>query len=303
LKIIFDLEKPERIDIFLSKKLKISRSATQKLILEKIIINSKKPKKTGVFLKKNDEIKILEKLENQENLDQKNISQKIKIIFENYDFLIVEKKSGIVVPPDKNHPKNSLAEILINMKKIPKEMEKHNFGVVHRLDKPVSGILIFSKNPNTSEYFWNIFKKRQIKKKYFAITFCPQNFPLSGEIDAPICRDKKNRQKMTIKSSQNSRNAKTFFEILEQKKEFSQVEIFPQTGRMHQIRTHLSSIGLPILGDKIYGNKKLEKKLKIKIPRIFLHAEKLIFIPPGKKSQQEFFCSIPKEFEIFWEQI
>ncbi len=248
----------ERLDTFLAKKLKLSRNQIQHLIKEdNIHLNDKTPRKTGVKLKKNDKIAY--------RLPEKTSTHKpedipLEIIFEDKNILVINKPAGIVVHPDNSgHSSGTILNAALAHCK--------NAKPVHRLDKDTSGVLLIAKNIKTHEKLSKLFKDRKVEKTYIALVKGHLKTK-EGRIEAPIKRDSKNRQQMAI--NRLGKNAITTFKVLETYPKTSLLEVKIETGRTHQIRLHLASIGHPVIGDKKYGDPKSA------FPRQFLHAKKLI---------------------------
>jgi len=153
---------------------------------------------------------------------------------------------------------------------------------VHRLDKETSGVLILAKNNLIFNYFKNLFKARKVKKEYIALVK-GETRKQEGIIDLPLTRSKKSpiKRKVAIKKDEG-RIALTRYKVLRLYNGYTLLEIFPQTGRTHQIRVHLASIGFPVVGDKMYG--KAKKLNKLNLPRHFLHAHTISFVLPSGKS-------------------
>lgn len=212
----------------------------------------------------------------------------IKIIFENQDFLVLDKPAGILVHPTAAGESDTLVSWLID--KYP-NIDKLNWpdparpGIVHRLDKDTSGLIILAKNPETLERLQVLFKSRDIKKTYQALVL--GKTPAEDKIEAAIVRDSQNNQ-MKVQETTYSftrgtvRPAVTEYKALKyyryQDQDLTLVECYPQTGRMHQIRVHLKYAGFPIVGDQMYFNK-ASKKISndLNLNRQFLHAVKLEF--------------------------
>ena len=213
---------------------------------------------------------------------------KIKIIFENNDYLIVDKPAGILVHPTSANEPNTLSGWL--KEKNPEIInldwpDKNRIGIVHRLDKDTSGLIILAKNPETLAKLQALFKTRQVKKTYQCLV--AGHAPETGKINIPIVRDNQKDmmrvQAMSFSFSHGTpREAVTEFKTIARyqfkKDELSLVEVYPQTGRMHQIRVHMKHEGFPLVGDQIYFNK-LSKRIskELGIDRQFLHAVKLEF--------------------------
>lgn len=212
----------------------------------------------------------------------------IKIIYENENFLIVDKPAGILVHPTAANETNTLVDFLTQRYT---DLKKLNWpdpiraGIVHRLDKDTSGLIILAKNPETLENLQAKFKKREVKKTYQALVV--GHAPSEGKINIPIVRDSQKdmmkTQIMTFSFSKGTaREAETLFETVCRYKyknqELSLVNVRPQTGRMHQIRVHMKHEGFPLLGDQLYFNKPSKRLSKdLCIDRQFLHATHLEF--------------------------
>lgn len=213
----------------------------------------------------------------------------IKIVYENNNLIIIDKPAGLLVHPTAAHEPNTVADWL--MAKYPEIKncdwpDKNRIGIVHRLDKDTSGLLILAKNPPMLKSLQEKFKKRQIKKTYRALVY-GKVAPKTGKIKAAIIRDRrKNRQKIAEAAYSFTRGkirpAVTKYKVLKyyryKKDDLSLVEAYPQTGRLHQIRVHFKFIGHPIVGDQLYfikPSKKLSKDLNIN--RQFLHTIMLQF--------------------------
>ncbi len=208
------------------------------------------------------------------------IMMNIPIIFENKDFLVINKPSGILVHSAKANEK-SLVDWLVacypNIVEVGED--KNRPGIVHRLDKETSGILIIAKNQKAFEYFKKLFQEHLIKKGYLALVY-GEFKNKKGVINKPIGIAASSIKRSTAAQRMKElKEAITEYEVIEifeyQKEKLSLLKVFPKTGRTHQIRVHLASIGHPIVGDKIYGRKKQSIET-----RLFLHAYLLEFISP-----------------------
>lgn len=280
MQIIYESELKERLDKYLTQETEFSRGQIQKLIeAEKILVNSTKVKQT-YKLKSGDIIDIKEE---KEDNTLKPIKHELEIVFENDDLLIINKPAYISVHPSTEdiHEVTIVNWLLGNNIKLSTINTELRPGIVHRLDKDTSGLLIIAKNDKAHLKLNELFSDRKIVKKYLAICF---NEPESenGRIDAPISRDFQNRTKMTVENSSHARVAITDFKIVEkfmlEDQRLSILECDLKTGRTHQIRVHLKAIGTPIVGDQKYGSKKLNERFFPKLKRQALHAYKLEFM-------------------------
>ncbi|MGB9847811.1 MAG: RluA family pseudouridine synthase [Minisyncoccia bacterium] len=207
--------------------------------------------------------------------------EKIKIIFENEDFLVVNKPNGLLVHSAKKDEK-TLVDWLLNRYPKIKDVgeDRTRPGIVHRLDRETSGLLLVAKNQKAFEYFKKLFQEHQIKKGYLALVY-GEFKNKKGIIDKPIGIVSSSIKRSTAaKKMKELKEAITEYEVVDswefEGEKYSLLKVFPKTGRTHQIRVHLSSIGHPIVGDKIYGRKKNDLS-----PRLFLHAYFLEFKAPN----------------------
>ena len=230
--------------------------------------------------------------------------KKLKIIFQSQDLVVIDKPVGIAVHLQKTkkpQKEATIVDILMNEFPELKKIGGERPGVVHRLDKNTSGLLVVAKNKKTADYLKKAFKERRIKKAYEALILGKLE-PKEGIIDAPIGRSFKNRTKMAVVSLDEGRKAITEYKVLEYlppgKDTYSLVQVRPLTGRTHQIRVHFASIGHPIVGDKVYGSKKQKESLG----RQFLHASSLGFKLPGGE-YKEFRSRLPNDLRNFLERL
>lgn len=233
------------------------------------------------------------------------------IIYENENFLIINKPSGLIVHPTTFKEKNSLVDFLVEYCPQIKNVGDDKIlrpGIVHRLDKDVSGLMVIAKTQETFDHLKKQFKEQKVKKEYYALVYGDVKEE-KGIIDLAIGFSKrKSKIKMTVFSQNKSKTAITEYEVLKRFSNFTPNEqasmgftllkVKIKTGRTHQIRAHLAFIGHPILGDKIYRNKGLERKnKKIKLDRIFLHSFKLGFFDLENK-WMEFEKDLPEELKL-----
>lgn len=279
MQITFEGTSKPRIDKYLSQTTEFTRGQIQKLISQQhITINGKSIKQT-YKLQDGDQIHITPPDTNHE---LKAIAHPLEIVFENQDIYIINKPAGISVHPSEQNPgeETLINWMLGNRMELSNPSDKLRPGIVHRLDKDTSGLLIIAKNNPAHQKLNQMMADRKIQKNYYAICFFE---PMSkqGVIDAPIARDFTNRTKMTIENSSHARTAITEFTLLKSQKleehKLSLLDINLKTGRTHQIRVHLNSIGLPIVGDQKYGSNKLNRRFFPEIKRQALHAYKLQF--------------------------
>ncbi len=266
----FTASKAQRLDKFLSEKLQTSRNQIEQLIKKGYVkINGSGIKKGGIKLKTGDIIEY--EIPDIEKKETKKVDFDIPILYEDEDLLVINKPSGIVVHPAPSVKKATVVDWLKAKEfSLSNLAGEERFGIVHRIDKETSGALVIAKNNKTHEFLSNQLKDKSMGRYYIFLL----NHPLKEAfcVDKPIARNPKNRLKMAI--VQNGRNAKTLFIPIEQN--LGAAKLY--TGRTHQIRVHLNSIGRYILGDKTYGKKEQNTK------RVMLHAKEIYFTHPnGKK--------------------
>ncbi|HOJ49573.1 MAG TPA: RluA family pseudouridine synthase [Spirochaetota bacterium] len=236
----------KRIDVLLAELIGISRTTVKKFE-ENILVNGKRVK-TSYKIKKGDNIDFKYKEEIEcNNINPQDIP--IEIVYEDEYILVVNKPYGMVTHPAKGHKENTLLNAVFW--KI-KEKESDRPGIVHRLDKDTSGLIIVAKTKKAQEILIKNFKKRRINKIYYALVEGHLT-TTKGLINLPIGRDKKNRFKFKV--TEEGKEAITLYKVIKEYKNASLLAIKIKTGRTHQIRVHLSHIGNPVVGDKIYGKK------------------------------------------------
>ncbi len=278
-------DKLERIDNYISSKSDISRSRVQKLIKnEKVLVNGGSVKANYV-VKIDDEISILE----EEKVDMDIVPQDIDInvIYEDDDLLVINKASGMVVHPAAGHYTDTLVNALLYRFKLS-NMDSDRPGIVHRLDKDTSGLMLVAKNDFTHEKLSEMIANREVVRKYVALVQGVLRHD-SATIDAPIGRDINNRQKQAV-TAINSRDAVTHLTVLERYSNHTLIECKLETGRTHQIRVHLNYIGHPVVNDPVYSNKKSNEFGQL------LHSKFIAFTHPRTKELLSFEVDIPSEF-------
>ena len=278
--------KGTRLDKFLHQVLKpISRSKITSLIESGNILIDGKKKKASYSLKGEETIYISVV---EEKKELRPFAFNVNILYEDDSILVVDKPAGLTTHPPQITYDETLVNALLYMGKELFAASKLRPGVVHRLDKETSGVMVLAKNEHGYKSLVEQFKKRKIKKEYRAICWgIIKEDSLS--VDVPLARDKKNRLKMKV-SFVKSRSALTHINVLERLKESTYIALDLLTGRMHQIRVHLKFLGYPLVGDKKYG-------IKDKYDDLFLHAYKLGFYHPDTGKFLEFKSKIPEYFD------
>lgn len=295
--IIHQYDKDKRLDICLSEQLKITRAKAQELIEKEFVKVNGVSKSKSYKLKLNDLVEVIDVLYQSVSEQEKLIPQNIpiNIIYKDDYLVVLSKPAGMVVYPCPGHKDGSLMNALAyHISKLASVGGPLRPGVVHRLDKDTSGIMVVALNDKAYYKLMEIFKKREVKKEYIALVYGELNG--SGEIVTPIGRAIHDRKKMSIKSKK-AKEAQTNWEVLKSFKNYTLVKTRIITGRTHQIRVHFSSIGHPILGDKTYGKKTYLElgRQKIFIPRQMLHAQSIEFIHPVKGDLLQFEDPLPED--------
>ena len=284
-----DEETGERIDSFLSGKTDFTRTRIQQLIKDRNITVNGKPTKSSYKIEENDEIII--EVPEVETTEIKPENIKIDIVYEDSDIAVINKQAGLVVHPAHGHYSGTLVNaILYHIKDLSGINGEIRPGIVHRLDKDTSGLIVIAKNDKVHTALTEMFQEKKIRKTYLAILKGKLN-KSEGKIVTQIGRDKNDRKKMTvIDDITKGKNAITNYRIISQNNLFTLVKVNIETGRTHQIRVHMRHLGYPILGDSVYGRKDNEK-------RQMLHAYKLEFLHPVTGRQMEFTGEIPEDFQ------
>lgn len=280
----------KRIDLYISQNTDMSRVTIQRLIdNEKVLVNHKKVK-SSYKIQENDKITIEEEKPKEVLLEAQEIP--VQVLYEDKDIIVVNKPKGMVVHPANGNLNGTLVNALMSICKdslsgIGGEIRP---GIVHRLDKDTSGVLIVAKNDKSHINMSEQIKNHEVEKTYIALVkgFVKEN---EATIDMPIGRSTKDRKKMTV--SKNGKNAITHFKVLERFKNYTLLEVKIETGRTHQIRVHLTQIGYPIVGDEVYSNGKNEWNVQGQC----LHAKSLRFKHPITGKEMFIEAEIPQYFE------
>lgn len=286
-----------RLDKFIADKCEdLSRTMIQKLIEEeKIYINGKKAK-SSVKVKKEDIVEIEEIEVKEISLEAQDIP--VDIIYEDSDIIVVNKPKGLVVHPANGNPDGTLVNAIMNICKdslsgIGGELRP---GIVHRLDKDTSGLIIIAKNDKAHIELSRQIKEHEVEKTYMALVRGEVKDE-TASIDMPIARSTKDRKKMAV--SKDGRNAVTHFKVLERFNGYTLLEVKIETGRTHQIRVHMSHIGYPVVGDMVYSN----GKNPFGIEGQMLHSYNLVFKHPITKETLNLQAPLPKYFEEVLEDL
>lgn len=285
-----DSEEKVRLDKYLPAILDESRSTVIKRIeAETILVNGNlvKPSflvKTGDIIEVNDF--------SLPEMDVLPVKMDLDIVYEDNDLMVINKPSGLTVHPGAGNYDNTLVNGLMYYTNELSDLSGENrLGIVHRIDKDTSGLMIVCKNNKIHEVLAEGFKSKTIKRDYLALLV--GEFPhQSATIDAPIGRDPNNRKMYTV-TDKNSKDAITDMEVITRYKGYTLVKCRLRTGRTHQIRVHMKYIGFPVYNDPIYTNKTCTEFGQ------FLHSSHLVFTHPVTNEEMEFSVPLPKEFQEF----
>jgi 23S rRNA pseudouridine1911/1915/1917 synthase len=281
----------KRLDIFLNDEIEdSSRSALQKLIEKQYITVNDKAVNKNYKLREGDVVAV--DMPEPENLSIEAEDIPLEVLYEDRDLLVINKPQGMVVHPAPGHYSGTLVNAL--MYHCGDELSGINGvmrpGIVHRIDKDTSGILVVAKSDRAHRGLTAQLAEHSMKRLYNAIVYNSFNED-EGTVDKPIARSQNDRKKMAVR--QDGRNAVTHYRVLKRLGKFNLMEFRLETGRTHQIRVHMASIGHPLLGDEVYGPKKSPFNLQGQV----LHARVLGFVHPVTNEYMEFESPLPEYFE------
>ena len=289
----FEDETPERLDKYLVGQLQeFSRSRIQGLIADgHVDVNGLAARKAGQTLETGFYVTVRIPPTAPTNLIAEDIP--LDIVFENDDLIVVNKPAGMVVHPAAGHSSGTLVNAVLghdpDLEGIGGEERP---GVVHRLDKETSGLILLAKNERAHRWLQDQFRLRKVEKTYLALVDGKPPTP-SGRVEAYIGRDPKQRKKMAIVSEKKGRESISDYTTVEEFDKHTLLEFHPHTGRTHQIRLHCAFLKCPIVGDEIYGR----RTSSVEIGRQFLHAYRLKIILPNETELRQFEAPLPEELE------
>ncbi|MGQ9647025.1 MAG: RluA family pseudouridine synthase [Thermodesulfobacteriota bacterium] len=299
----------KRLDQFLSQtEFNLSRSQAKKLIEEKAILLNQKSAKPSAHLKQGDLITAT--LPEPKPLSLKAEATPLHILYEDPSLLIVNKPPGMVVHPAAGNLSGTLVNALLyHCKDLGGINGVLRPGIVHRLDKDTSGVMVVAKEDQAYHHLTKQFKNRTVEKVYLAIAY-GKFHQSEGLIESAIGRHPKERKRMSTRT-RKGRLAITRWKVIEDLNRFSLLEIYPQTGRTHQIRVHLSSVGHPLLGDPLYGRKgrpgsikdPILKECVRRMNRQALHAHRLAFDHPRTGERVQFEAPLPQDMKDILERL
>lgn len=277
-----------RLDKYISEMCPdLSRTQAQRLIEDGQVTVNGNQEKASYKLSASDRVHVIIPPPTPSHLAPENIP--VPILYEDDDVLVVDKPAGLTVHPAPGHPGHTLVNaVLSHLTTMSDELQRP--GIVHRLDKDTSGVMVIARNPVAHENLAAQFKQHTVKKVYLALVR-GRVTPEEGIIEAPIGRDTGDRKKMAISGESRGRKALTRYKVIQYLGNYTMLEVMPQTGRTHQIRVHLAAIGYPVVGDVTYGVKSPV------LSRQFLHAHKLGFHLPTTGEYVEFTSPLPEDLE------
>ncbi|HEX9018090.1 MAG TPA: RluA family pseudouridine synthase [Anaerolineaceae bacterium] len=289
----FSEAQSERLDKFLVHCLPdFTRSRLQNIIRDGLVkVNGVVVTKSGFVVEPGSQVEILLPAPRPTAILPETIP--LKIIFENNDLVVIDKPAGMVVHPAAGHDQGTLVNaVLAHAPDLEGIGGEQRPGVVHRLDKDTSGLILVAKNDKTLNWLQDQFRLRMVRKNYIALSDGHPPTP-TGRIEAAIGRDPSLRKQMAIVSDAKGRAAASEYKVLESFPAHTLFEVHPETGRTHQIRLHLAFIGCPIVGDALYGHKRPSLELK----RQFLHAARLTITLPGETQMRTFESPLPDDLQ------
>lgn len=278
-----------RIDKYLAEKTEISRENITKMIKDDFIFVNNKKVKNSYKVELNDLIEIKEGYIKPITVKAKKME--LDIVYEDEYLMVINKPSGLVVHPAAGHFTGTLVNgLLSHTSNLSDSNGILRPGIVHRIDKDTSGLIIVAKNDKAHEKLAAQLKDKTLSRIYVALVHGRINHD-TGTIDAPIGRDPLDRKKMCV-TDVNSKDAITHFRVLERYKNATLIELKLTTGRTHQIRVHMNYINHPVINDPVYGFSKKTTSFGQ-----MLHAKEISFIHPSTNEKMTFKCDVPKEFE------
>ena len=292
MKLVVDKENI-RIDKYLSDNLDYSRELITKMLKGNFILVNDKQVKPSYKTKLEDIIIIDESYKIEQDINP--VEMNLNIVYEDEDIMVIDKPSGLVVHPGNGNANNTLVNgLLYYTNELSDIGGTERVGIVHRLDKDTSGLMLVAKSNKAHEVLADDFKNKRVYREYYALLI--GKFPSdTAHIDAPIGRSKTNFNKMEV--TKDGKDARTNLRVLKRYKDYTIVSLVLETGRTHQIRVHTSYIGYPIFNDPVYVNKKSTEFGQ------FLHSKVIRFTHPITKEKLEFESELPQEYQNFIDKL
>lgn len=281
----------ERIDVYISMSLEdMSRNSVQKLIADGRVTVNEKLIKSNYKIKINDVIKII--IPEPELLDVKAENIDINIVYEDNDLAVINKPQGMVVHPAAGHYGGTLVNgLMYHLKDLSSINGVMRPGIVHRLDKNTSGLMLVAKNDRSHNFLAACLKEHSINRIYYALVEGNVKDDV-GKVDAPLGRSEKDRKKRAV-TTKNSKNAVTNYQVVKRYGKYTLLKLKLETGRTHQIRVHMKYIGHAVVGDDVYGS----KLNKFGLEGQLLHSKTVGFIHPTTGEYMEFDSELPEYFQ------
>jgi 23S rRNA pseudouridine1911/1915/1917 synthase len=296
---VFEKMEKQRLDHFLTACLpEFSRSRLQGLIKDGFVsVDGETVTKSGWDLEPGVRVQVRIPPPVPSNLVPEDFP--LDIIFENEDLILINKPAGMVVHPSPGHDSGTLVHAALgHAPDIEGIGGEERPGIVHRLDKETSGLIVVAKNEQAHRWLQDQFRNRTVEKIYLALVDGAPPTP-AGRVEAPIGRNTTHRKLMAVVPLEKGRAASTEYHTLEQFPKHTLLEIHPLTGRTHQIRVHMAFLGCPVVGDPVYG----KRQPTVGIDRYFLHAHRLKIILPGEKKARQFEAELPEELKQVLEDL
>ncbi|NLE84563.1 MAG: RluA family pseudouridine synthase [Chloroflexi bacterium] len=291
--IVYEQASSQRIDKFLAEKLtQLSRAKIQELIAAgEVSVNGKAVTKASHKLQGGELVSV--NVTETAEFTPLGKAIDLNVVYEDEQVLVINKPAGMVVHPGAGNEQETLVNALLHYyPQIAGVGEPARPGIVHRLDKETSGVMIVAKTAGAYNWLVRQFKNRRAIKSYLALVDGKPPTP-TGRIETRIGRDDKQRQRMAVTYGDQGRKAETEYYTVKEYRDHTLLEVLPLTGRTHQIRVHLAFLGCPVVGDRIYGR----RKKSLELSRFFLHASKLKIRLPGNQQETEFSASLPADLQ------
>jgi 23S rRNA pseudouridine1911/1915/1917 synthase len=286
----------KRLDRFLAEVSGLSRARIQRLIEKGHALVNGTPKKPSYRLAPSERVLLTIPPPEPSGLSPEPIA--LSILYEDSELIVLDKPAGLVVHPAAGHRSGTLVNALLHhCPALVEAGEKGRPGIVHRLDKETSGVMVVAKTEAARLSLQKQFQARSVEKTYLALVY-GEIREQAGKVEAPIGRHEEDRKRMGVRT-RKGREAVTAYRVVERLRGFTLLEVLPETGRTHQIRVHLSAIGHPVVGDKLYGGKRERKRFMEKPQRQLLHAWKLSFSHPRTGERLAFEASLPDDIRRF----
>ncbi|MBQ7761395.1 MAG: RluA family pseudouridine synthase [Clostridia bacterium] len=304
---INDTDVKKRLDVYVSEVQEVTRSCAQGLIDDGYVLVNGKQESKNYRLRQNDDIEIEKReIKDLEECTPEDIP--LDIVYEDSDIIVINKPSGMVVHPAPGNESGTLVNALLfhcknGLSGINGVIRP---GIVHRIDKDTSGLLVVAKNDESHVFLSSLLKDHNIKREYHAI-LTGHLREHTGTVRTFMARHPVDRKKMAVVSPdrQGAREAITHYSVIEEYRGYTYAKMELETGRTHQIRVHCAYLGHPIIGDEVYGGGKtqFEKANKSLLCGQVLHAKRLTLIHPRTKQEMTFECQLPKEFSALLERL